>query len=166
MTKYTNKQRSKIHKVKSKIKPTIATRSVPKGKSKTAKEERSRMLKEIIPDYYGIYYCPALKDNVVINSNITLHKLLSASVKSRKSAIAALMLKELILKAELIYKSKPKSNGGQKPFSEMYVLVAAIRGIGWAKLTIGKYKEDARKSQAPYCQYCVKYLSVHQLKNK
>ena len=166
MTKYTNKQRSKIYKVKSKIKPTIATRSVPKGKSKTAKEERSRMLKKIIPDYYGKYYCPALKDNVVINSNISLHKMLSASIIEQKSTIAALMLKELIKKAELIYKTKPKDNAGQKSFSAIYVLVAAIRGIGWAKLTIGKYKEDARKSQAPYCQYCVKHLSIHELKNK
>lgn len=76
------------------------------------------------------------------------------------------MVKEIIANSELIYTDTPKTNKGQKMFSEILALEVAICGIGWAKLTIGKYSDKATRTQAPYCQYCVKHLSVHELKNK
>ena len=53
------------------------------------------------------------------------------------------MVKEIIANSELIYTDTPKTNKGQKMFSKILVLVAAVRGIGWAKLTIGKYNDKA-----------------------
>ncbi|MBR6250096.1 MAG: hypothetical protein IKR17_02745 [Bacteroidales bacterium] len=76
------------------------------------------------------------------------------------------MVKEIIANSQLIYTDKPKTNKGQKMFSKILVLVAAVRGIGWAKLTIGKYNDKATMAQAPYCQYCIQHLSIHTLKNK
>ncbi len=76
------------------------------------------------------------------------------------------MVKEIIANSELIYTDTPKTNKGQKMFSKILVLVAAVRGIGWAKLTIGKYNDKAAMVQAPYCQYCIQHLSIHTLKNK
>lgn len=159
-------QRSKFYKVKAKIKPLQHKTCISKDNTKDAKKERSKMIKEIYPDYYGAYFCPAIGANVAVNSNISLKKAASASSESAKSTQIALMLKEVIAKAELIYKDKPKDNVGQKSFSEIWVLAAIVKGVGYAKLTIGKYKADVKDSKAPFCQYCIKHISIHELKNK
>lgn len=168
MTKYTNKQRKKVYKVKAKVKPTlpVGTPKIPKGKTKEATKERTRIIKEKLPEYYGVYWCPAINNHLVVNSRISLHKAVVASGETAKSAHVAMLLKEIIAKAEFIYRDKPKDNAGQKSFSEIWVLAAIVKGIGYAKLTVGKYKEGITDVQAPFCQYCIKYLSIRELKNK
>lgn len=164
MTKYTNTQRKRVYKVKTKVKLSALPR-IPKGKTTDAHNARKSVIKKALPEYYGVYYCPAIGANVAVNSKITLHKAVDVSIESAKSTAAALMLREIIGKSEFIYKTKPKDNKGQKSFSEIWVLAAIVKGVGYAKLTIGKYKPDM-VAQAPFCQYCIKYLSIKELKNK
>lgn len=164
MTKYTNSQRKKVYKVKAKLKTATLPR-IPKGSVLNARSARKGIIKKALPEYYGVYYCPAIGANVAVNSKITLHKAVDVSIESAKSTTVALMLREIIGKAEFIYKAKPKDNAGQKSFSEIWVLTAIVKGVGYAKLTVGKYRPDVI-AQAPFCQYCIKYLSIKELKNK
>lgn len=165
MTKYTNSQRKKVYKVKAKVKPT-ALPYIPNGKTTDARNARKNVIKKAMPEYYGVYYCPAIGENVVVNSKISLHKAVSASIENAKSTVITLMLKEIIGKAEFIYKTRPKDNKGQKSFSEIWVLAAIVKGVGYAKLTIGKYKNGVSDIKAPFCHYCINHLSIHKLKNK
>ena len=165
MTKYTNKQRKRFYKVKAKVKPTKLP-SIPKGNAINARNGRKSIIKQVMPEYYGVYYCPAIGSNVVVNSKISLHKAVSASIENAKSTAITLMLREIIGKAEFIYKTKPKDNKGQKSFSEIRVLAAIVKGVGYAKLTIGKYKDGITDIKAPFCHYCINHLSIHKLKNK
>ena len=77
MTKYTNNQRKKVYKVKAKVKPT-ALPYIPNGKTTDARNARKNVIKKAMPEYYGVYYCPAIGENVVVNSKISLHKAVSA----------------------------------------------------------------------------------------
>ena len=164
--RYSNTQRSKFYKVKAKVRLSTTKKDIPTGKTKSAMKERKALIKKSFPAYYGTYYCAALKADVAVNSNISLHKAIDEPSKTAKSTMLTLMLKDIVGKAEIIYEDTPKDNVGQKSFSKIIVLAAIVKGVGYAKLTIGKYKEGASDTKALFCHYCIRHLSVHELKNK
>lgn len=162
---YTQSERKKIYQIK-KIK-LGRDESVPSERhSKREYDERKKKIVEAYMEYPHIVYCPAIKANVAINRN-SRRKTKSSAALNRKSTKLALNVPQLIENATLVYDNSKKQNtAGQKSFDNMFVLFCAVKGIGYAKLTIGRYSPDTTDTQAPYCQYCVSHISLHEIKNK
>jgi hypothetical protein len=156
---YTQAERKKINKIK-KVKLNVKT-DIP-----NAKTERKRLIRDTYKTHPRIVFCPALNDNVAINKSVSSDKTRDAAADKKKSTQLALMAPELLKIATLVYDNTAKDNAGQDTFDNMFILIAAVKGIGYAKITIGRYKPETQNTTAPYCQYCVSHISLHTLKNK
>ncbi|MBO7652836.1 MAG: hypothetical protein J6S84_09045 [Bacteroidales bacterium] len=160
---YTKAERSKINKIK-KVKITDKP-SIPKSKNTESAQYRKKKIAEHMQEIYGVHYCKELNGDVAINQHISNVETRFRASTGYKSTILALNIENLLSSAVKIYDAPPKGNKQQKSFVRMHVLIAAVRGIGYAKITIGEY-ENQIIAKAKYCHYCVTSISVHALKNK
>lgn len=156
--KYTQPERKKVYKLRpQKVKKVH--KCLPKSR-----RERRNIIKSHYKEVYGQYYCPALDANVSINKDISCNKTFYEASMRRKSTQLALVVEELLPIAVKLYDSTAKENEMQAGFVRMHVLVAGVKGVGYAKITVGEYSRI--NTPAPFCQYSVSHLSVVQLKNK
>lgn len=157
--KYTQAERKKIYKIKkANIKAKI---DIPASKS-----DRKKLIRDTYKTHPRIVFCPALNGNVAINKSVSSDKTRDAAADKRKSTQLALMVPELLKTATLIYDNTAKRNAGQASFDKMFILIAAVKGIGYAKITIGRYEHGTGSISAPFCQYCISHISLHTIKNK
>lgn len=161
--KYTQAERKKVYKLKPvKVKNTP---EIPHKKTKAAARIRKNIISTHIQSIYGTVYCPELDADVAFNKTVSNVETRYRASGSRKSTLLAVNIEALIPHAVKLYEGPAKANGQQKEFCRMHVLIAAVRGVGYAKITIGEYA-DSSLSKAPYCHYCVTGISLRQLKNK
>ncbi len=161
--KYTNTERSKVYQTK-KIK-NVNKKTLPKAKTDTTRKERAVIVFKHFKAIKGkTYYCPALKDYVSIGKK-TYSEARIHTISRAKSTEAALNVENVIKNATLIYDAEPKKTKSQSAFKRMYVLICPITGVGYAKLTIGRFYE--KKENEPDLQvYCITQISLYELKNK
>ena len=112
-----------------------------------------------------MHYCPELDGDVIINQKISNVETRFKASTSYKSTVMAMNIENLLKTAVKLYDAPAKGNRQQYRFSRIHVLIASIRGFGYAKITIGEYSEDVF-AKAKYCHYCVSSISLHALKNK
>ena len=155
--KYTQSERKKIYRIK-KVKMPVKS-DVPHDR-----KTRRNLIKTHYQENYGRYYCPALGGNVSINKDISCNKTFYEAAVREKSTKLALIVEQIIPLAVKLYSSKAKANEMQKGFSMVHVLVAGVRGVGYAKITVGEYADKTELNE--FCQYSVSHLSIVQLKNK
>lgn len=161
--KYTQAERKKVYKLKPvKLKNTP---EIPLSKTKDAAKSRKKIISSHIQKIYGIVYCPELGADVAFNKTVSNVETRYRASGSRKSTLLAVNVEALIPHAVKLYEGPAKDNGQQKEFRKIHVLIAAVRGVGYAKITIGEYA-DSTISKAPYCHYCVTNISLRHLKNK
>lgn len=163
--KYTQSERKKIYGLK-KIKLKKDSLATPRSQNKSAYGVRKGQIISEYMEYPNIVFCPAIKANVAINRN-SRRKTKSSAALDSKSTRLALNVPQLIENAVLIYDNRRKEGtSGQKTFDSVFVLFCAVKNIGYAKLTIGRYAPDTENTQAPFVQYCVSHISLHEIKNK
>ena len=160
LMKTTLKQRSELYKSKP-VKNSAKGIYVPKEKgNKEAREERRRMIMEMIKDA-DKFFCPALNSYVYVRRKGKKETVHHAS-KSRKSTIAALNLKNLYSEAKYICQVSPKDNSNQKNFKRLHILLVAVEHIGYAKITVGEFGVGLDEDK--YNHYCVVHVSLKEIK--
>jgi hypothetical protein len=163
--KYTQTERKKIYSIK-KIKLKKDNTSITKKKSKAAYNERLNAIGAEYAKYPKTVFCPAIQEYVAINRN-SRRKTKNRAALDSKSTRLAFNIPQLIENAVLIYDNRRKNNTtGQKTFDSVFVLFCAVKNIGYAKITIGRYSPETTDTQAPFVQYCVSHISLHEIRNK
>lgn len=157
--KTTRKQRSELYKSKP-VKNSAKGIYVPKEKgNKEAREERRRMIMEMIKDA-DKFFCPALNSYVYVRrkgKNETYHH----ASKSKKSTLAAMNLKNLYSEARYICQTTPKNNINQKNFERLHILLVAVENVGYAKITVGEFYKGIEEK---YSHYCAVHISLREIK--
>ncbi|MBO5963814.1 MAG: hypothetical protein J6P97_04965 [Bacteroidales bacterium] len=155
--KTTLMQRSELY--KSKPVKNSAKGGVPKEKDAKAKDERAKILAKWIKNK-EVLFCPALSANVYTKRKSKEETIYHAS-KSHKSTIVAMNMSNLYADAK--YSSyKPKANKNQICFKNIHVLIAVVKGVGYAKITVGEFYEDVKGEL--FCQYCATHISLRKIK--
>ena len=165
---YTNAERKKAYGMK-KTPLTISGESLPKGKNSESEKKRQEILskiysKRVADEKARIVYCPSLGSNVLFTNKTSTRETKHRSSGDWKSTALAIDIERLFDVAEILYVESAKNNKSQSSFSSMVVLIAAVKGYGYAKIIVGKYRDA--NAEVPYCQYCVMSVSLRKLKNK
>lgn len=142
---------------KKKSSPRLRTQPrLPKAKNKPARKKRVDFITRHIESLYGTVYCPALRANVAFNRKTSKREAISHSSGDRDSTLFALNIEQLLQTASIVDRLPPKpGNKQQVPFCQMIIMEQKIKGLGTARITIGKYKPGYNLVEAPYCHYCV-----------
>jgi hypothetical protein len=128
---------------------------IPSGQTK----EELQIRKKFIKDFYAIWnaanptkhvYNIALKDFISVRF-LSIQETSLLAALSYKSTLAVTYLTEILEKAKVKERVKPKPNNqNQKRFSEMIIMMYDKKEFGAIKLTVGVLKKKKKK-----IQYCI-----------
>ena len=128
---------------------------IPQGETK----EDMQVRKQIIKDFYAIWNA-SNPTKSIFNINLqdfinvrflSLQETSLIAALSYKSTLAVTYLTEILEKAVIINRTKPKPNNqNQKRFSEMIIMKYFKEELGDIKLTVGILKGSKQK-----VQYCI-----------
>ena len=131
---------------------------VPQGQTK----EEMQIRKKFIKDFYAIWnaanptkhvYNIDLKDFISVRF-LSIQETSLLAALSYKSTLAVTYLTEILEKAKVKERVKPKPNNqNQKRFSEMILMRYDKKEFGTIKLTVGVLKNSRQK-----IQYCITAL--------
>lgn len=121
-------------------------------------DKRRELLKRELQKHIGQrYYCPALGAKVRVTA--------SSITETAQHAARSIAGTRLALRLPLVIKMAAKTRRGLEPkpgtqtkefhFLEIITMVAEIKGIGKAKLTVGR-KRQIKKNK--YIEYCITEL--------
>jgi hypothetical protein len=133
----------------------MAKFNIPEGNDSESQKAR----KKIIKDFYSTWisanptkhiYNIALKDFIHIRF-LSIQETSEIAARRYSSTIAVFFLTEILEKAKVIERNKPKANNdNQKRFSEIIVMEYNKKDFGKIKLTVGVLKGSKQK-----IQYCI-----------
>lgn len=131
--------------------------NIPKGKSKKAVEERRLILKSSLEKYIGTYFYNSHLKNKIRFTRSSLNEISWHAAKDYNSTLAALSVKNLIRKSNLLYFDCPKS-GNQREFCGWITLImySKIDNENVAKITIiDGVKNNKTKGKFDFILYCI-----------
>ncbi len=156
---YSNKERHIIY--KSATVKNSTTKQVPKEKAAT--KSRRKIINDCIKTLKKTFiFCKALNDYVEI-TKISQSEVRNWGGINKKSTIAVLNIHNIVNNATYIYSTNPKDNKKQQAFKKMHILICPIKGVGYAKITIG---EVIKKKITPYTLYSITHISLIKIKNR
>ncbi len=154
---YSNKERHQIYQSDSVKNGT--TKHVPKERTST--KSRRKIVDEYVRTIKkSLIFCTALNNYVEV-TKISQSEIRNWGGIGWKSTISVLNAKELVCNATYIYSTPPKNNKKQKVFKKMHILICPIKGVGYAKITVGE-----GDFETPYILYSITHIALKKIKNR